>query len=139
MEIAKPRKDWFGRNWKWFLPITGLGVLIFCAGCIAAFFFLIFGTLKSSTPYQQALTKVRASPAAQQALGTPIQDGWIVTGSIEESGNSGTATFSIPVSGPKGSGTVNMTAVKSFSGWRITKLELVVKGSNRSINLLTGQ
>jgi hypothetical protein len=139
MVSTKQQMEWLGRNIKWLIPAIGLGTLLSCLLCVGAFVALIFGTMKSGDPYQQALAKIRASSAAQQALGTPIQDGWFVTGSIEVSGSSGNADMSIPVSGPQGSGTVHMVAIRYNGKWIISKLELTVNGSGRRINLLGSQ
>jgi hypothetical protein len=139
MVTANFQMNWFGRHWKLFISAIGLGVVLSWVLCIGAFVFFIFGTMKSGDPYQQALVKIRASSAAQQALGSPIQDGWFVTGSLGVSGGSGNADMSIPVSGPKGSGTVHMVAIRYNGKWIINKLELTVNGSGRRINLLAGQ
>ncbi len=139
MAVTKNQTNWFGRNIKWFLPAIGVGTIFSCLACIGAFIFLIFGTMKSSEPYQDALAMLRSNSAAEQALGTPIHDGWYVTGSIGESGSSGHAELSFPVSGPKGSGTVNLIARRYGGRWTLTRLELIVNGSGRKINLLEKQ
>lgn len=46
--------------------VTGLGLLI--------------DRLKASPPYRQALAAARAEP--QRLLGTPIEDGWLPSGSF---------------------------------------------------------
>jgi hypothetical protein len=139
MAVTKIQTNWFGRHWKLVLSAIGLGVVLSWVLCIGAFVFFIFGTMKSGDPYQQALTKIRASSAAQQSLGTPIHDGWFVTGSLGVSGSSGNADMSFPVSGPKGSGIVHMVAFRYNGKWIINKLELTVNGSGRKINLLEKQ
>jgi hypothetical protein len=140
MESVQPKNNWFGRNWKWFVPVSGLGILLCCAAVTgAALVYILFSAVKTSEPYRMALEKVRASSAAQEVLGTPIRDGVFANGSIEITGNSGTAELSIPVSGPKGSGTVNLTAQENNGRWSFLLLELVMNGSGRRINLLIGQ
>jgi hypothetical protein len=139
MTATDLRMNWFGRNIKWFLPAIGLGTILSCLACIGMFVVLIFGTMKSSEPYQDALAILRSNSAAEQALGTPIRDGWYVTGSIGVSGSSGHAEFSFPVSGPKGSGTVTLIARRYGGRWTLTRLELTLNGSGRKIDLLENQ
>jgi TonB family protein len=76
-------------------------------------------------------------------LGTPIEAGWFVTGSIATSGSGSHADLSIPISGPKGSGTLHVVALKSpFSAesgdWKITVLEAKVDGRSDVITLNDG-
>ena len=53
--MGEQHKGWLKGNWKWFLPTGCLGTLVLFA-CIAFFVLsLVFGVLKSSPPYQQAM------------------------------------------------------------------------------------
>ena len=82
-----------------------LGIAL-CIAFVLGILAIVFGAMRSSTPYQEAMQTINANSAAVEALGEPIEAGWLMSGSIETSGSSGTASFSIPVSGPKGSGTL---------------------------------
>jgi hypothetical protein len=92
----QPGKTWWGRNWKWFLPVGCLGALVLFAGFIASIMFVTFGVMKSSDAYKDAVAKARAHPAVQESIGTPIEEGLVVTGNIHVSGSSGNADLSIP-------------------------------------------
>ena len=94
-----------------------------------AIFFGVMSLVKSSGAYEQALAELRASPQAIQAFGEPIEPGFLVAGSIETSGTRGSATLSIPVSGPKASGWAETEAVKSFGTWKIEFLAYSLDGS----------
>jgi len=85
------------------------------------------------------LAKVKASPAVQEALGTPIEEGTFVSGNINVSGPSGQANISIPVSGPKGKGTVIVVAAKSGGQWSFSKLAVDIKHMGKQIDLLGPQ
>ena len=139
MENVSERKGWLARNWKWFVPVVGLGTILVCAGCVALFVTVIFGSIKSSDVYQQALTRTQENTEAVEALGTPIDAGFWVSGSIEVSGPSGSADLAIPVSGPKSSGTLYVVAIKSAGLWKFTTLQLALKGSDDRIDLLAGR
>jgi cytochrome oxidase complex assembly protein 1 len=130
------KKSWWSRNWKWFVPIGCLGLLVIGVGVIVLFVSIIFGALKSSDAYTQALAKARANPAVISELGQPIEPGWLVSGSVNVSGPSGNADLSIPVSGPKKSGTIYVVARKSAGEWQFNRLEVDVEGRGSRINLL---
>jgi len=106
---------------------------------LGLFVFGIFGALKSSEVYQQAVAKAQASEEVQSAIGEPIVAGTFVSGSIEVSGASGNADLAIPISGPKGSATVYAVAKKSAGRWSYTTLEVEVKGAAGRIDLLADE
>ncbi len=124
--------DWLERNWKWFVPLAGLIFL----GCVAAFAAFILGVMKSSDAYSGALARARAAPAAIVALGTPIKEGWLVTGNIHVSGSSGQAALAIPVAGPRGSATLYVEASKSMGEWHFDRLVLQVDRTNEWIDII---
>lgn len=136
METGTSKDNWITRNWKWLVPAGCLGTIVFCFGCILLFFVTLFGILKSSDSYQQAVVRTQESAAAAEALGSPIEAGFWLTGSIEDNGRSGSANLSFPVSGPQGSGTVYVVAQKSAGEWEFMTLELAIKDSGERIDLL---
>jgi hypothetical protein len=136
MENTSKPKGWLSRNWKWLVPLVGLGMLLVCVGCVALFATGLFGTMKSSEPYRQAMVIVQENPQAVEALGAPIRAGFFVGGSIQVTGPTGGAELSIPVSGPKGSGTLYVVGAKTLGTWQLLTLELAVKGSETRIDLL---
>jgi len=137
---------WWGRNWKWVvavLCVAGvlgivLTVLIVVAGAYFVFS-LVDRTFKSSGGYQEALAIVRSDPRAVRALGTPVDDGWFPTGHVDSSGTRGTSDLAIPVSGPRGSGTLYLRAESEMGVWRFTQLVLKVKDTGEEIDLLAGR
>src|SRR5436190_7143910 len=98
----QPSDSWWKRNWKWFVPVgclTGcltfivLGVVF--AGTIAM---VVFGAIRSSDVYKDALAKAKMNPAVISALGSPIKEGLFLSGSSNVNGASGEANLSIPIS-----------------------------------------
>jgi hypothetical protein len=143
MVTQPPPRNWWSRNWKWVVPVLCvLGVLLvllpFLLVGAGAYFIvsLVEHSFKSSGGYQQALALVRSDPAAIQALGTPIKDGWFPTGHVDSSGAGGSSDLAIPVSGPNGGGTLYVRATRDMGDWRLTRAVLKVKSSGESIDLL---
>jgi hypothetical protein len=99
MDVQTPRPSWWSRNWKWVVPVLVLaGIVATAVPLVAIYFFASFllHTMKSSGGYQEALAAARGNPAAIQALGTPIKDGWLPTGSVQSGGTSGYPTWRSP-------------------------------------------
>jgi TonB family protein len=89
--------------------------------------------LKSSEVYQGALKVAQTHPAAVERLGQPVKDGMFVKGNVSFEGGSGNANFEVPVSGPKNSGTLRVSAINSGGAWMYQKLDLVVGGETVSL------
>lgn len=129
-------KNWFARNWKWFVPVACLGLVTLVIGMCAATIFGLFGMLKASDAYKQALAQASVHPAVIRALGSPLTPGMFVAGSLQVSGSSGTADLEIPLSGPKGKGTLYVVARKSTGQWRFSTLQIRIRETGEHIDLL---
>jgi hypothetical protein len=129
-------KNWWQRNWKWFVPVGCLGVLVLFAALLTLIGTLVFGMIKSSAVYKDALTAARSNPAVVQALGAPIEEGILVMGSINISGASGSADLAIPISGPNNKGTIYAKATRSEGKWTFSRLVVEIKDTKEKIDLL---
>jgi len=131
-----PPRGWWNRNWKWFVP-TGccLGPLLF-GGAIAIFVIVVvFGALKQSDVYKTAVSRAKSDPRVTAALGTPVKEGWYLSGNTNVNGGSGDADLSIPISGPKGKGTIYAVATKSAGEWTYSKLVVKIDSTGETIDL----
>ncbi len=128
---------WWQRNWKWLIPACLGGIALF-AGFIVLIVTIVFGMMKSSHAYKEALSMARADLYVKEALGSPIKEGLLVMGNINVNGSSGHADLAIPVSGPEGSGTIYVVASKSAAAgqWTILRLVVDVKATTERIDLL---
>jgi hypothetical protein len=124
------------RVWMIVGAIGCLGVLVLGA-FVAGLGFVIFGSMRQSGAYQDAMRTLRGDPRAIEALGQPIEEGWFVSGSINVSGPSGEASLAIPVSGPRGKGRLYVESIKRGGLWRMRLLELAPPSGPR-IDLLEG-
>ena len=107
--------------------------LALCAGVL---FTTVFGALRSSDAYKQAIEIAITDPAVIEALGEPIEAGWFVTGSINLQNDAGTADLTIPLNGSRNDGTLYVGANKSGGVWTFVQLEVQVDGRERNIDLL---
>ena len=95
-----------------------------------------FNSMKSTAVYQQAVTIAQNNPKVINALGEPIETGFFLSGSINVNSEGGNADIAIPLSGPKGKGTLYLQATRTAGNWDFYLLEVEVEGSSGRINLL---
>ena len=92
--------------------------------------------MKSTDVYKNALVHVEAHPSVIEALGSPIKAGFLVSGNTDVNGASGQANLSIPISGPKGKGTIYVAAFKSLGEWNYSALVVEIEKTHQRIDLL---
>ena len=129
------KKGCLARNWKWMVPVGCLGLIVAAVAVVLIIVLVVFGAIKSSDVYQEALRRAQTSPAVVSALGQPVEAGWLVSGSVNVNSGGGEADLKIPISGPKGNGTVYAVATSSGGDWDYSKLEVEVEGQSRRIDL----
>lgn len=127
------QKGCLGRNWKWMLPVGCLGLILGVAALVGGIVFVAMSAIKSSEVYKGALGVAQTHPAVAERLGQPVKDGMFVTGNVKIDGSGGNANFQIPLSGPKGSGTLYVRAVNPDGAWMYERLDLVVGGETTSL------
>jgi hypothetical protein len=132
----QPKQNWLQKNWKWLVPTGCLGSALLCVLFVGGILMVVTTAIKSSDAYQVALERARANPEVVEALGEPIEPGFMPTGSIEVNGSSGYADLGIPISGPKSSGTIYVQAQKFADEWEFNRLEVEVEGQSDRIDLL---
>src|SRR5438034_3360727 len=101
-----PRGNWWKRNWKWFVPLGCFSIAVLFVVFVGSVVLIVFSAVKSSDVYKDALARAKTHPAVIEALGSPVTEGFLVSGNTNVNGASGEANLSIPVSGPKGKGTI---------------------------------
>jgi hypothetical protein len=131
---SKP--NWWKRNWKWFVPLGCLSVTFLFLAFVGSILVIVFGAMKSSDVYREALARAKADPAVIEALGSPIKDGFLISGNTNVNGASGESNLAIPISGPKGKGTIYVSANKSLGQWNYSGLVVEVGQTHERIDLL---
>jgi Cytochrome oxidase complex assembly protein 1 len=132
-----PRPNWFGRNWKWVVPVGCLLPVLFVGGCGLVVFWFATGIMKQSEAYKIALARAQANPAVIEAIGSPISQTGIVSGNSNVSGAVGEANLSIPLSGPKGKATLYVEAKKSADTWFFQTMVVKIEKTGERIDLNT--
>lgn len=111
---------------KWVLLGCGgcLGLLLLGGAAVAGIFFFVFGALKKSEVYAESVKRAQQSTEVQQALGIPVETGWMLQGSLNTVNGDGTADFTIPLQGPHGEATLRVKASKAAGGaWQYSEMQ----------------
>ena len=111
-----------------------VGVIGLIVVCVVVIIIGAAALMKSSGAYQLGVDTALANSTVQDVLGTPLKTGFFVTGSISESGASGSAELSVPLSGSRQSGTLAVIATKEEDTWRLESLTLEVGGQTYQIH-----
>ena|SRR5205823_8221242 len=133
---ATPTPNWWIRKWKWFVPLGCLSVVLLFVVFVGSILVIVFSGMKSTNVYKGALSRTQASPLVIEALGTPIKPGFLVSGNTNANGASGESNLAIPISGPKGKGTIYVSAKKSLGQWNYSGLVVEIGQTHQRIDLL---
>jgi len=79
--------------------------------------------------YSEAYRRAQNSPQVQAVLGTPVEAGWMLQGSVNYENGAGTADFTVPLTGSKGAGSLVAKADKKVGeAWQYSVLEVQIPG-----------
>ncbi|NNE97691.1 MAG: hypothetical protein HKN25_01590 [Pyrinomonadaceae bacterium] len=103
------------RSRKWIIAIIIFAVFVPIVMTVGIFA-LVFGGLyfgsKSTEEFKCAMAEINKNKEATELLGKPIEDGYLVMPNIQVSGPMRRVNFSVPVSGPKGSATLQVISYR---------------------------
>jgi hypothetical protein len=119
------------------LARAGFGTLrLALVGFLRLALSVVFRGFKSSGAYKEAVSLALSHLEVRRELGSPVQPGWWVSGSLSVSGPEGSARFATPLHGPRGRALLKVQARKSRNRWIFDVLEVAVEGSGHPIRLL---
>lgn len=128
--------NWWKRNWKWAVPVGGcLGLIVVFIMFVGSIFYGVTAVLEESQPYEYALETINQDEEITNALGAPIVKDGIIQGSYNYSNGIKTAQMKVPVSGPKGSGTLFVKANGEGDNWNYEVIRVEIK-DDEGIDLL---
>lgn len=131
----QPRRSWWNRNWKWFVPTGCFTLILLGVAFVVAIFYTASNVLTGSQPHKDAMEKVENNQRVIEILGEPIEAGKLFQGSIQLNNNDGTADITIPLSGPNGEGSVEVYGTKTDGVWTYELMQFE-SDSGESIDLL---
>jgi len=135
--VTQPAEpNWWKRNWKWFVPLGCFSVVLLFLAFIGSILVIVFSAMKSTDVYKEALARAKADPAVTEALGSPIKEGFLLSGNTNVNGAAGESNLAIPISGPKGKGTIYVSANKALGQWNYSGLVVEIGETHERIDLL---
>jgi len=114
---------------KWLL--AGCSVLLaLCIVVFAGIVIFAFGMIKRTDVYRIANDRAIHDPRVIDAVGTPVETGWWVRGSIDAHDGEGSADITFPIHGPKGKATVEARATRDVRAgkWVFTNMKVYPDG-----------
>jgi hypothetical protein len=118
------------------VPLGCFSIAMLFVVFVGSIALIVFSAVKSSDVYKDALARAKIHPAVIEALGSPVTEGFLVSGNTSVNGASGEANLSVPLSGPKGKGTIYVSATKSLGRWNYSGLALEIERTHQRIDLL---
>jgi len=118
------------------VPLSCFAVALLFLLFVGSIFVVVFSAMKSTDVYKDALARAQCDAAVIDALGSPIKDGFLLSGNTNVTGGAGEFNLAIPISSPKGKGTIYVSAKKSLGEWNYSGLVVEVGQTHQRINLL---
>jgi hypothetical protein len=97
-------------------------IIVLGLAALVALFVFVFSVIKRSDVYREAYTRASSDPRVIERLGTPIEKGWWVIGSVHLNDNGGNADIDFPISGPKGEARVHASATRDAEKWNYSSI-----------------
>jgi hypothetical protein len=129
-------RSWIERHPRWKIPLGAVLILLFGVVCSVPGLFIAQRTIQNSGAYVEALAMAEAEPEATNLLGDGWKPGVWTWGHFKSGPGLGYADLSIPVSGPKGSGAIEIVARKNGDRWFLRKVCLVVPAVHQTVDLM---
>jgi hypothetical protein len=121
--VAQER-DWRDRHPSARMWVGGLGLLAAVLMFTAGVFCLVEYSFHHHPTTQEAVARAQSDPRIVHALGRAVQVGWFIKGNIHIKNGRGYADLRIPLSGPKGKGTIVLYAREILGKWEFSVLRV---------------
>jgi hypothetical protein len=131
---ALPPAKSSGTKWVFWGCGGCLGLMLLGGIVMGVIFFGVMSVIKNTDAYKSAITAT-TSPEVQAELGTPITPGIFPMGSVNMNNGQGTADLSIPITGPKGAGTIHYKATSNGGSWKVSEFNVVISSDGKVIDL----
>ncbi|MGO3155378.1 cytochrome c oxidase assembly factor Coa1 family protein [Mesonia sp.] len=141
------QKSWWKKNWKWFLPVSML-ILILTAVLFSSGIGGITNNYAQAYSdedlYQDAIEQVKSNSKAIEVLGEiqPIDKLAILEGEVEYSNQNQSVSSSIRIVGSKARGRIDILANRVQGKWNYEKIKLRIKSppeKKQSINIIPAE
>jgi hypothetical protein len=125
-------ESWFKKNWKWFVPLTGMMLILTISLLIIAFGSFLGSYSKAYADpelYELALEKVKKNERVNVVLGEiePISNMSILNGSVNYSDDNNLVNSTIKITCEKGKAMLDILAERNNKTWDYKLITLRIK------------
>lgn len=126
------QKRWWKRNWKWFVPLSGISLIIisvFISSRMGGIGADLAQAYSDTELYENALEKAKSEQKVIELLGEiePIDKLAILEGEVHFTNNNQTVNSSIRLKGTKGKARMDITADKINNEWNYIVINIRIK------------
>mgnify|MGYP000846238429 FL=1 len=109
---------WWGRHWRWAMPLLVIGSLAAIVGCCAWSLWRWSQAAHASAPLREAMRRATCSVEVVAALGEPLQAGRLPYGNMHTGldGRREVGLF-VGLEGPRGDGTLIVQGTREDDRW----------------------
>jgi len=132
----EPRKSWWQRNWKWFVPTGCFGLLVFVAVFVVIAYFSVSSRMKQAEPFIEGFKSALTNSHVQESLGKPIALDTLTEEDIVIEEDAQSADIYFPIKGPNGTGTIHVVGKKENEEWVYSEISISLEPSKETIDLL---
>jgi predicted negative regulator of RcsB-dependent stress response len=126
------QKSWWKRNWKWFVPLSGILLIIisvFISSGMGGIGADLAQAYSDTELYENALEKVKSDQKVTELLGEiePIDKLAILEGAVQFTNNNQTVNSTIRLKGTKGKAKMDITADRINNEWEYKIINVRIK------------
>lgn len=131
----QPPESWMHRHWKGLVATAATLAVLAGLAIVVGVVALVMWSIRQSDVLRIAMDQARKNPAVVEQLGTPINPGWLISGSMHIEEDSGTANFTVPIRGPRDKAKLYLDARKRMGEWTFNSLTVRTE-AGREIQLV---
>lgn len=134
--LIEPKKSWWQRNWKWFVPTGCFTLLVLLGVFVTIVYFSVSSAMKQAEPFIEGYKIAMTNSYIQENLGEPIVLGEVTEEDIVITKEAEYVDIYFPVKGSKGTGTVHVVGKKHNDKWEYSEISVYIDSTEETIDLL---
>jgi len=134
-------KNWFKKNWQWFIPLVAvcaLGIILISSLASAGNAGDYATAMSDEKLYQNAIDKANENTEVKTILGKleDVNNMAIIESTVEYSNNKQSVDLTVRVRGDKGKAKMDVKADKKGNEWNYSLIKLRIKDPKQEIVVL---